>query len=239
MVAGLLTMLGSPTSGLIVGLGGGGLVSFLHHLIPDCSLTVIELDPVIAAVAEQFFGLDNVSLKKVLNVKIGDGLAIAGENSGAAPCIPPYSLSFVVIDVDSKDTSVGMSCPPMAFLDASYLERVKQVLLPTGVLAINVSARDQNLLNFACTRVADIFSHVYTTKQDPNKDINVVIFASQNDTIPSAGAMQDLLKANDELWELSQDISLWRNSLPGHEGGKKKGSRHSKGKSRKGKNSKR
>lgn len=38
----------------------------------------------------------------------------------------------IIFDVDSKDTSVGMSCPPQAFVDRTFLTRVHSLLSPSG-----------------------------------------------------------------------------------------------------------
>ena len=38
----------------------------------------------------------------------------------------------IIFDVDSKDTSVGISSPPQAFVDRTFLTRVHSVLSPSG-----------------------------------------------------------------------------------------------------------
>ena len=38
----------------------------------------------------------------------------------------------VILDVDSKDVSLGMSCPPAAFVDIEFLTSVDRILKPTG-----------------------------------------------------------------------------------------------------------
>lgn len=82
---------------------------------------------------------------------------------------PPYSAIF--LDVDSKDTSVGMSCPPAAFLEAAFLANLKTLLhgggqavggaggagKNSGVLAINVAARSQELFSGAMDAVCKAF----------------------------------------------------------------------------------
>jgi len=40
---------------------------------------------------------------------------------------------IVILDVDSKDVSLGMSCPPAAFVEAEFLKSVDQILKPTGI----------------------------------------------------------------------------------------------------------
>lgn len=93
---------------------------------------------------------------------------------------PPYSAIFV--DVDSKDTSVGMSCPPAAFLESAFLGNLKALLHGgggsggggdgggvgggggvsgggggPGVLAMNVAARSKELSGGALEAVCAAF----------------------------------------------------------------------------------
>ena len=43
------------------------------------------------------------------------------------------ALDYVIIfDVDSKDTSVGISSPPQAFVDRTFLTRLHSLLSPSG-----------------------------------------------------------------------------------------------------------
>lgn len=42
------------------------------------------------------------------------------------------SYDVIIFDVDSKDTSVGMSCPPQAFVDKTFLTQVHSLLSPSG-----------------------------------------------------------------------------------------------------------
>lgn len=95
---------------------------------------------------------------------------------------PPYTAIFV--DVDSKDKSVGMSCPPAAFVEATFLNNLKSLLrgVPPGkavdrggpsgngegqgqgqgqglgVLAINIAARSKGLYDGAVKAVSDVFA---------------------------------------------------------------------------------
>jgi len=41
---------------------------------------------------------------------------------------------IVILDVNSKDVTLGMSCPPAAFVDAEFLKSVDHILKPTGKL---------------------------------------------------------------------------------------------------------
>ena len=39
-----------------------------------------------------------------------------------------------MFDVDSKDSTVGMSCPPSAFVETPFLEKVRNLLTPKGTV---------------------------------------------------------------------------------------------------------
>ncbi|GKY95177.1 methyltransferase-like protein 13 [Mayamaea pseudoterrestris] len=216
VVAGLLALVDSLNHGMLIGLGGGGFVNFLHHVSPDCKITAVELDPAIVAIAKQNFGLDSPSLQGVLVLKIGDGLAIGVEGAEVSTAekrimLPPESLSFIVVDVDTKDKTVGMSCPPVSFLDQGYLEQLATLLVPSGVLAINVSARDPSLLNVACSSVKKVFSTVFFSKKNTHEDINVVLLATQCDSASvNDGPFQNLdVRTGDELRLFAHNLSIW------------------------------
>ena len=68
---------------------------------------------------------------KVFNVLMGDLLAFLSHLYFMFSEIYP-SYDVIIFDVDSKDNSVGMSCPPQAFVDKAFLTRVHSLLAPTG-----------------------------------------------------------------------------------------------------------
>jgi hypothetical protein len=127
----------------------------MHDLGLVCS-TVVQ-------VATQYFGVtvapdnhgDDGNVTGV-RIRVGNGLfGCAANDENAATLadaipLPPESLSFLVIDVDSKDKTVGMSCPPVSFVETEYLQQISRLLGPDGVLAINVSVRDPAMLQLVC-----------------------------------------------------------------------------------------
>lgn len=56
---------------LLVGLGGGGLAQFLRDFVPNVTIEVVELDPVVFEVAKEWFGFRPDDR---LTVTLGDGL---------------------------------------------------------------------------------------------------------------------------------------------------------------------
>ncbi|XP_035639415.1 eEF1A lysine and N-terminal methyltransferase-like isoform X3 [Oncorhynchus keta] len=132
MVAGL-AMLGVGTdhnkdvSVLLVGLGGGGLPQFLRDFVPGARVEVVELDPAVLEVAQGWFGF---TPDDRLTVTLGDGLEHINniEREGG------HQYDVIMFDVDSKDPSLGMSCPPPAFVETAFLERVGNLLTSRGTV---------------------------------------------------------------------------------------------------------
>ena len=56
MLLGSLLLIPDPETILVVGLGGGVLPKAFAELLPDARIDVVEIDPVVVAVAERFFG---------------------------------------------------------------------------------------------------------------------------------------------------------------------------------------
>ncbi|XP_006942764.2 vesicle-associated membrane protein 4 isoform X2 [Felis catus] len=77
-------------------------------------------------VATQWFGFSQSDRMKV---HIADGLDYITSLAGRE-VRPHYSV--IMFDVDSKDPTLGMSCPPPAFVDQPFLQKVKSILIPDG-----------------------------------------------------------------------------------------------------------
>ena len=181
MAAGILalsSMNDVTPAGMVIGLGGGGLVNFLVHVLENLHLTVVELDGSVVKIAEKYFGYEPT---EKVSTRIGDGLTVTGDMEYVGGIhLPLSSLDFIAIDVDSKDTSVGMSCPPVTFVDHSYLSTLKGLLRENGLLVINVSARDPEMFQLVETNVRKVFESVFLSSgdtDDERQDVNLVVFA--------------------------------------------------------------
>jgi hypothetical protein len=202
MSAGIIAMSmneDETSSGVVIGLGGGGLVNFLYQVLTNNILSVVELDESVVTVAQRYFGFDKSDSSK-LKVHIGDGLALAGdEESDGLHAAAKESLNFIAVDVDSKDNTVGMSCPPQAFVSVVYLTTLKMLLKPTGLVAINVSARDPAMFDLVIERVKEVFDTVFISRQEEEEekdDVNVVVFATAaNKVLPPRLELMAKLKA--------------------------------------------
>lgn len=139
--------------GLIVGLGGGGLAMFLHQYFKKLSVEVVELDPSISEIANSWFEFKEDDRMQVI---IEDGLKYIRSKEST----PSYDV--IIFDVDSKDTSVGMSCPPQAFVDRAFLKQVHSLLSPSGVFVLNLVCRNTSLREQVVSDLRAVFPELYT-----------------------------------------------------------------------------
>ena len=216
--------------GLLLGLGGGGFIHLVHWILPRTRWAAIELDPEVVELAQRYFDLDTCVESGFLQIRVGNALHVsAGHNDGSELQFVHGSLSFIAIDVDSKDTTLGMSCPPPEFVDVSYLEKLSMLLCESGVLAVNVSARDNKLLEHACQMIHSVFP--FTLISSHEDSINVVVFASRRELRPNplkesvpAGCLDDLNEAIANLVTWDHPITK-RSPKNGKKNKKKKGKR--------------
>lgn len=199
MVAGL-AMLGvgapqnkdTPLSVLLIGLGGGGLPQFLRDFVPDVSVEVVELDPVVLEVAKEWFGFRPDDR---LMVTLGDGL----ERIAALQEEGSRLFDVIMFDVDNKDSSVGMSCPPAAFVQSSVLQKVRSLLTPRGVFTLNLVCRDSVLRKTVLERVSAVFPTILSRSIEG--EVNEVLLCSpgEKETSDTAGILPSLKLAGQSL----------------------------------------
>ncbi|XP_063702286.1 eEF1A lysine and N-terminal methyltransferase homolog [Culicoides brevitarsis] len=163
----------TKTEALLVGLGGGGLVSFIQEMLKNVKITAIELDPSILSIATEFFELNQT---KNLEVVIQDGLEYLKE---ASKMENPKKLNAVLFDVDSKDTSIGMSCPPKDFLSPEIIDAVKKILKDDGLFILNLVCRDDELREKVIADLKKDFKAVCSFKLE--EDLNEIVYCSASE----------------------------------------------------------
>lgn len=108
-----------------------------------------------------------------MQVQIADGIEFI---KNAASEGKKYSA--ILFDVDSKDTTIGMSCPPKQFLEIDLLKMIASCLTENGLFILNLVSRDSTLKQKAKDDLKSIFaSMVSYTLQDY---VNDVIMCSLN-----------------------------------------------------------
>lgn len=173
MVAGLALLrnpellLETPLTLLVVGLGGGSLPLFVHDHFPKSRIDAVEIDPTMLEVATQWFGFSQSDRMKV---HIADGLDYITSLAGEAP--PHYDV--IMFDVDSKDPTLGMSCPPPAFVDQVFLQKVKSILCHDGVFILNLVCRDVRLKDSVLAGLKAAFPLLYVRRIEG--EVNEILF---------------------------------------------------------------
>lgn len=110
-----------PRRLLEIGLGGGRIVSYLHRHVRDLSITAIDIDPGVVAMARKHFGLKEDERLKVV---VDDGRRFAAETADK------YDL--IVVDA-YRGTFV-----PETLTTVEFFTLLKSRLNPGGVVAQNV-----------------------------------------------------------------------------------------------------
>uniref|UniRef100_A0A3Q3VYE2 eEF1A lysine and N-terminal methyltransferase n=1 Tax=Mola mola TaxID=94237 RepID=A0A3Q3VYE2_MOLML len=173
MVAGLAMLgMGNPhnkVSVLLVGLGGGGLPQFLRDFVPDVTVEVIEIDPVVMEVAKEWFGFRPDDR---LTVTLGDGL----ERISALEKEGGRLFDVVMFDVDNKDSTMGMSGPPAEFVESLILKKVSNLLTPKGIFILNLVCRNLALRKSVLERINAVFPTIFSKKIEG--DVNEVLLCS-------------------------------------------------------------
>ncbi|KAE8610734.1 hypothetical protein XENTR_v10012226 [Xenopus tropicalis] len=159
------------TSVLLIGLGGGSLSLFIHDYFPGSRVEVVEIDPSVLDVACNWFSFCQDDRMKV---QLADGLVHINSlaDSGEA------CYDVIMFDVDSKDPSVGMSCPPPAFVEKIFLQNVHKILNPNGVFILNLVCRDAVLRLKVLNVLREIFPLIYAQKID--EEVNEILFCCAN-----------------------------------------------------------
>ncbi|ETN61319.1 CGI-01 protein [Anopheles darlingi] len=187
----------------IVGLGGGGLCTFIRECLQQTNITAIEIDEEIEQIAVKYFGL---KLDERLRVVIDDGVHfLATEaNRGA-------HYTALLFDVDSKDPTVGMSCPPAAFVEPDALANARKLVGTDGIFVLNLVCRNDGLRETTVSALKRAFRYVLSYKLD--EDVNEVFYCTDNERLHDATSWQEQLRvAADDVNKLAKKEKLTRES---------------------------
>ena len=128
---------------LMIGLGGGTFARLAHRVLPEARVTVVEINPVVAQVAREHFGLVE---DERLVVLIDDGAA-------AVERLPAASQDVVLLDAYGAD---GI---PEPLATAAFFERVARLVRPGGLVAINLMAEEPST-DEVLARFGVVFPHL-------------------------------------------------------------------------------
>lgn len=163
MMLGALFVMPEPRSVLIIGLGGGTIPRALQEVIPNARIDVVEIDPAVVNVARRYFDMGQNSK---LNVIEADGRvhvkrALRGQQRYDLIMLDAFDHEYI----------------PEHLLTQEFLQEVKSLLTPTGVLAANTFSSSR-LYDHESATYASVFPQFFNLKRE-----NRVIIAS-NGSLP-------------------------------------------------------
>ncbi|EOY05203.1 S-adenosyl-L-methionine-dependent methyltransferases superfamily protein, putative [Theobroma cacao] len=229
---------GNRVKAVVIGLGAGLLPMFLHECMQFMQIEVVELDPTMLNLARDYFGFTQDKHLKVHIadgiefVRDYRNLSAAGEmpvhenkdalssemllssngrcNSSDEETGRSTTIDILIVDVDSSDSSSGMTCPAADFVEESFLRTVKDTLSEQGLFVINLVSRSSAIKDTVVSRMKEVFSHLFCLQLEG--EVNLVIFGLcsesyiKEDCIPEATLrLEKLLKPNHP--EISQSIN--------------------------------
>ena len=176
MMMGALTLAPAPKHILIIGLGGGTLPMALRGFLPDAMIDIVEIDPAVVKAAEDYFPFKpDANLK----VNIDDGRVFVKKAIKAGA---QYDL--VMLDAFEDDYI------PEHLLTREFLQEVKSIIVPNGVIAANTFS-SSGLYPYESATYADVFGPFYNLKA-----ANRIIWA-QNGPLAS----RETMEANAQTWD--------------------------------------
>ena len=209
MIGSLGLFLSAPSRILVVGLGGGSLPNYIHSKFPLSNVHVVEIDSAITRVAQDQFAF---SPDERLTVETNCGLAHIRDTTS--------QYDVVMLDVDSKDISSGLSCPPPPFLQPDFLASLSSRLVRGGMLVLNLVCRDSVLRADIVKDLSLIWPSVLSYKLE--EEVNEILFCSNNEKLRTGDSkrffnlafrlvndhVKKVSKCKDDLIDLEDSVRL-------------------------------
>lgn len=118
-----------PETCLIVGLGGGAMVRFLNHFFSEVRVDAVEIDPVVVALARQYFG---TAAGPGTRIFAADGFDFLRTTSQRYDVI--YMDAFLKPSEETDLTGV-----PLRLKTVAFLRSLHQRLRPAGLVVFNLN----------------------------------------------------------------------------------------------------
>lgn len=164
--------LAEPKRVLVVGLGGGVMPMALRRLFPQAQIDAVELDPAVVRVAKDWFGYREDARSRAV---VNDGRVFIRWQRRAG-----VRYDLILLDAFEKDYI------PEHMLTREFLQEVRDVLEPEGVLVANTFATGV-LRDYEASTYRSVFGATYELEVESG---NRMVMAARG-ALPSLAAMQD------------------------------------------------
>lgn len=151
MMLGSLLINPKPRSLLLIGLGGGTLPRALQQMLPEMQMDVVEIDPAVVTVAGKYFDFKANERARVIEA---DGRVFVKR-------AVREGRRYDVVMLDAFDHEYI----PEHLLTKEFLQEVKSLLAPGGVLAANTFSSSR-LYEHESATYAAVFGSFFNLKRD-------------------------------------------------------------------------
>ncbi len=151
MMLGALFVNPAPQSVLIIGLGGGTIPRTLRRLVPNVRIDVVEIDPAVVRVAGRYFGF--VAGDKTRVIETDGRVYVKRALRG--------TQRYDMIMLDAFDHEYI----PEHLLTQEFLQEVKALLAPGGVLAANTFS-SSGLYEHESVTYEKVFERFFNLKRE-------------------------------------------------------------------------
>jgi spermidine synthase len=171
-----------PEQILIIGLGGGTMSNTLHQLFPQSHIDNVEIDESVIKVARQYFGfLENTQIKTYSQ----DGRVFVKR-----ALLKKQAYDWIILDAFNGDYI------PEHLMTAEFLEEIKALLSPQGILTANTFSSSK-LYGYESATYKKVFGDFYQVTNSNNN--NRIILAQKKGFMAA-----DLIKGDHDLFNNSQ-----------------------------------
>ncbi len=155
-----LLLVPEPVSIAMIGLGGGSLAKFCYRYLPDCRITVVEINPHVIALRHDFCVPDDDARFEVVQA---DGAAFVA--------MPDQSVDVLLVD------GFDHTGQPAALCSQEFYDNCFAALTPSGALAVNLHCDDTHFA-LRAERIRRSFGGNAVEILSPEQS-NCIVFASR------------------------------------------------------------
>lgn len=175
-----------PQKILVVGVGAGSLVRFLHHHVPNARIDAIDCSNQVLDLADRYFHLPK---SPGIRIHCRDGREFLSNRTDE------HNYDLILIDAFDTD---GMS---RQIYSPEFFENCRDHLSVSGIVSINLWSGDQNRMEQVASEIAARFESLLELPV-PNRG-NVICLAGRGDLM-----MSIFERDSDEIQQLQQRFDI-------------------------------
>jgi spermidine synthase len=149
----------TPNNTLLLGLGGGAMVRYLHHHLPACKITAVEIDKEMINTCRNYFGLPDVPQ---INIQCIDAATFLKNTT--------EHYDSIFIDIHSNTN------PPTALQDKLFIKSLYEALTDNGIAITNLITNNTEVFKDILWKTRQQFQQLTLCMTIPEHD-NILIFA--------------------------------------------------------------